>query len=409
MNDCVRLVKEFNAFSVFDMPGGEGWHDVPGLAVTIELPAASGASDAASVLVTIEYSLAWRGWQYLHAALFADGQIVPFSEALSSDAGLFNAVSKQFTVQIARSVRKLQVRATGGSAKAAGFHYEPNHPYFWSLTHRRLVVTLPAPAPATWWTQAVLFDEQALADRMALVRLRLTESAAALSRVNVLVVGPPGAGKSSLVNSLFSCVQGRVVEAAQVGTSTRSLTLSFDSYALTLPRAERAICLCDTLGWEHGSYATGEFGYMLDGNVSAGMQLRGSITPQTPRFRANPTRDDRMHVVVFVVPALDCDSADNLARIADVSRLAAARNVGCVLLLTFLDQLDAKLARNASAVVQSVRVARARERVAAATRIPLTNVSVTMNQPDFEFDVAAGNVAMRALQLAVERAIDRAH
>ncbi len=135
-----RLEQTFNAFGAFDMPGGEGWHVVPGL--TVELPTAAHGDSNRSVLVTVEYSLAWRGWQYLHAALYADGQIVPFSETLSSDAGLHNAVSKHFTVQLPRTVRTLQVRASGGSTNARALQYMPNQALFWQLTHRRLVVTL---------------------------------------------------------------------------------------------------------------------------------------------------------------------------------------------------------------------------------------------------------------------------
>jgi hypothetical protein len=52
-------------------------------------------------------------------------------------------------------------------------------------------------------------------------------------RANVLLLGPAGAGKSSLVSTLDSLLSGALTRRADYGDSTTSLTLALRHYTFT--------------------------------------------------------------------------------------------------------------------------------------------------------------------------------
>jgi ABC-type uncharacterized transport system YnjBCD ATPase subunit len=76
---------------------------------------------------------------------------------------------------------------------------------------------------------------------------------------NILLLGPAGAGKSSLVSTLDSLLQGVMTRRAEYGGGTTTLTLALRKY--TFPAASRQmlpLVLWDTRGWCPDSYRSGQ-------------------------------------------------------------------------------------------------------------------------------------------------------
>ena len=93
---------------------------------------------------------------------------------------------------------------------------------------------------------------------MASARLR---DGVVVTRPNVAVCGPPGAGKSSLINSIISCVRGRICEPAVCGVANGTLTELLGAFG---GRAEFPVMLWDTRGWEPSPHELPKFNYLLD-------------------------------------------------------------------------------------------------------------------------------------------------
>ncbi|CAB1340148.1 unnamed protein product [Coregonus sp. 'balchen'] len=70
-----------------------------------------------------------------------------------------------------------------------------------------------------------------------------------LNRVRVLLMGPPGSGKSSFINSVRSVMFGRVLLLPFIGTATKGFIKKLKSYDIRSERGGKstALTLCDVL------------------------------------------------------------------------------------------------------------------------------------------------------------------
>jgi predicted GTPase len=58
-----------------------------------------------------------------------------------------------------------------------------------------------------------------------------------IKKLNILLFGPPGAGKSSFLRTLDSCFQGRLSSIVDAGTATSSLTRELRKITLGIVEA----------------------------------------------------------------------------------------------------------------------------------------------------------------------------
>uniref|UniRef100_A0AAY4A1V5 TLDc domain-containing protein n=1 Tax=Denticeps clupeoides TaxID=299321 RepID=A0AAY4A1V5_9TELE len=82
-----------------------------------------------------------------------------------------------------------------------------------------------------------------------------------VSKAQVLLVGPVGAGKSSFFNSLSSVFRGHVTSQAVTGSAGTSVTTKFHTYPVMSDKSRKPLplILCDTMG--------------LEGDVNAGLDM----------------------------------------------------------------------------------------------------------------------------------------
>ncbi|CAB1340137.1 unnamed protein product [Coregonus sp. 'balchen'] len=75
-----------------------------------------------------------------------------------------------------------------------------------------------------------------------------------LNRVRVLLMGPPGSGKSSFINSVRSVMFGRVLLLPFIGTATKGFIKKLKSYDIRSERGGKptALTLCDVLALGEG-------------------------------------------------------------------------------------------------------------------------------------------------------------
>ncbi|BDA43869.1 probable interferon-induced protein 44 [Coccomyxa sp. Obi] len=172
------------------------------------------------------------------------------------------------------------------------------------------------------------------------------------SKINVLLVGGVGAGKSSIVSTLDSLFRGRLSRKAAHGQAlTGSFTRSLTKYSFRHERAadygieeaqEAPFVLWDSPGWSDTLYQNGELGYILDGNLPNRFDLTQAISPQSHNFVVAPDLADRVHCVCFVVPCQAGSNADYMRRLKELKKDAMDRGIPTLVFLTKVDQYDAE-------------------------------------------------------------------
>ena len=182
--------------------------------------------------------------------------------------------------------------------------------------------------PRSWEpTQPLWVPETRLSLRQSIASF--APRASAVPKVNVLLVGGPGAGKSSLVNSIYSALEGEMVRLAARGTGAGTITTRFTKY--DFEDLAPAVAIWDSAGWTEDTYKHGALNYVLGGHLPDGFELdQRHIDDRSPGFRPSPVAGDYMHVVLIAVPYEELSNESYLARarsgVPRPSRAAAARS-----------------------------------------------------------------------------------
>uniref|UniRef100_A0A671WY31 G domain-containing protein n=1 Tax=Sparus aurata TaxID=8175 RepID=A0A671WY31_SPAAU len=158
------------------------------------------------------------------------------------------------------------------------------------------------------------------------------------SHLRILLHGPVGAGKSSFINSVQSVLQGSVSTLAPTdAASGSSFTKKYKTYKIPNgPDAFYSFVLNDIMGLEEGY------------KFNPGHR----ITEDDPFYNPSPTLDDRVHVLVSVIPA------DSVSLISDevwkkLREVRLAARIPQVAILTKVDKACRKVKQDINNVYKS--------------------------------------------------------
>lgn len=223
-----------------------------------------------------------------------------------------------------------------------------------------------------------------------------------LTHVNVALMGPPAAGKSSFVNSVATVLKRRVCELAQAGRGDESLTRKLGMYELDEWHGLR---LFDTRGWDQDAYKQGELGLLLDGQLAPGTDLTKAVVARANKSALERERD-RMHVMVFLLPWDLVSDAVTMAHVKAMREVARERDIRMVVLATHIDECDDAVADDVASVADNVAVRTILETLQ-GTGIPQTSLfAVCHMRSANEVEWAVGALVWRALAMIVQRAAD---
>ncbi|XP_028832806.1 interferon-induced protein 44-like [Denticeps clupeoides] len=211
-----------------------------------------------------------------------------------------------------------------------------------------------------------------------------------VTKAQVLLVGPVGAGKSSFFNSLNSIFQGHVTSQAIAGSASFSLTTQFRSYSIKFDSGTKTlpIILCDTMGLEsdlNEGVDVADLTSILKGRI----QDRYKFNPAIPLeedatgFRKFVQFKDKIHCVLYVFDSckVKCLSEKLLDKFAAFRRKACLMGVPQLVLLTNVDNActlvaaDLKNVYHSRYIERMIQEAAARLGVSASTVIPVRNYS----------------------------------
>lgn len=154
------------------------------------------------------------------------------------------------------------------------------------------------------------------------------QQGASLNKVNILLIGGVGAGKSSIVCSVDSLCKGRASDKAPHGQGTGSLTRELRKYSFRNSETNGPVSwqLWDTMGWGVNDYKQKELEYILDGNLPDKCNLQQGITHKTPGFKLEPTLEDRVHCVCVVVPCQSASDRSYMQRLQELRNIVRSRS-----------------------------------------------------------------------------------
>ncbi|KAG9276839.1 hypothetical protein AMEX_G9197, partial [Astyanax mexicanus] len=128
--------------------------------------------------------------------------------------------------------------------------------------------------------------------------------------LNFLLCGPYGAGKSSIINTINSVLEGQISVGYQ-GCLESSVSQTLQFHKRQVGNAKDGflpLVLNDTMGLEsepmYGLHPD-DIIAALKGHITDGYTFNPTtpIKENSPHYRENPSLSDRMHCLVYVIPA----------------------------------------------------------------------------------------------------------
>ena len=195
--------------------------------------------------------------------------------------------------------------------------------------------------------------------------------------INILLLGPVGAGKSSFFNTLNSFFRERLSIQARAGSSDTSLTRSFNIYTIISKRRPLKFRLCDCRGFEdvHGVDMS-DIEAILDGNVKNNYTFvdKHRITKDSPYYRKDPKMHHRIHCVTFVVDANndpDYPMTENVQeQIKKAQEIMNQKRIPQLILMNKIDGLSETVKRDLSNLFYSSEVKERVDKLAHSLRLP---------------------------------------
>ncbi|KAL4236544.1 Interferon-induced protein 44-like [Mactra antiquata] len=209
------------------------------------------------------------------------------------------------------------------------------------------------------------------------------DSSTLFPNINILLMGPIGAGKSSFFNTVHTVLQDRIFNVALSGSTDQSLTMKFSRYPVYSSKRKDPLrfTLCDTQGLEPNHFMTDDnMRFLLEGYVPDKYPLdpNGRYMTDSPGFIKDPSLLHKMHCVVIVMDASIIDAVDAIQETVNnvkaMQKVANKYDVPQVVVLTKIDKLCKLVYKDASYAMKSKKVFNTVSKAADLFGLPRHNV-----------------------------------
>ncbi|XP_060883078.1 interferon-induced protein 44-like isoform X2 [Labrus mixtus] len=219
-----------------------------------------------------------------------------------------------------------------------------------------------------------------------------------IKHLRILLHGPVGAGKSSFINSVESALRGVVTDQAETdATSGSSFTLKYKTYNFQKDdQSFYSIVFNEIMGVEkddNNGVQVEDIKLALRGRVEDGYKFRtnGPLTENDPGYNSKPSLDDKVHVLVCVVPVSTVSLLDDkvVQKLREVRLAASDLGIPQLAILTKVDQACPEVKSNIQNMYKSKYLKEKVEQFNARLGIPIKSIFLVKNY-ESETDTSDG-------------------
>eukprot|EP00884_Botryococcus_braunii_P012107 jgi/Botrbrau1/20898/Bobra.0135s0029.1 len=224
-------------------------------------------------------------------------------------------------------------------------------------------------------------------------------------KVNILLMGGVGGGKSSFISSLDSIFEGRISRRAPAGQAAAEgpLTRCLKKYHYTVKGKTIGFTLWDTPGWTPSDYRDGVLNGILNGSIRDRTDPRGPTKNHVPPHALK----DEVHVLAFVVPCDAVSDDDYIAKLVEIKEYARIRDMPVMVFLTKIDEHEPGLLVDLAATFNSQRIYDIVQDLAFKAGLPRNSIVPIKNfSMEFEPGLNASILVLRGIYEVLNSATD---